>query len=318
MGTTLWVRVEGGLSGGAPRSAEAAVAAVEHVDRILSTWDPSTPLSHVNRAPSGAPTSVPPHVARLLAEAEAWARHTGRSFDPTVGALVDAWDLRGTGRVPSDEEILSALARTGAGTLTVDQALGTVTRCADGAWLDTGAFGKGAALRAAADSLRAHAIRRALLDLGGQLMALAPPGENAWDVAVAHPSRRHERVATLRLRDVSAATSGNSERGVVLGDARIGHILDPRSGVPVPWWGSVTVVSADPLEADILSTALYVMGPEAGMDWVRDLPDVGALFLVEADGRIDALYNQAMTMWLIERPTESATPLPLSPDRRFP
>lgn len=311
MGTTLSVHVGSGPAGSARRGAEAAVGAVEHFDRLLSTWDPSTPLSRVNRAPVGTPTSVPPDVARLLAEAEAWARRTGRSFDPTVGALVDAWDLRGTGRIPSDQEILSALARTGVSSLDVNQALSTVTRCADGAWLDTGAFGKGAALRAAADSLRVYGIRRALLDLGGQLLALAAPGEKAWDVAVAHPSRRHEPVAMLRLRDVSVATSGNSERGIVLGDVRIGHILDPRSGVPVPWWGSVTVVCADPLAADILSTALYVMGPEAGMDWARDLPDVGVLFLVEDGGRIDTLHNQAMATWLLERPaTTGATTLP--------
>jgi len=318
MGTTLSVRAGGGPMGSARRGAEAAVGAVEHFDRLLSTWDPSTPLSRINRAPVGAPTVVPPDVARLLAEAEAWAHRTGRTFDPTIGALVDAWDLRGTGRVPSDVEIVGALARTGRSTLTVDQALATVTRGTEGAWLDTGAFGKGAALRAATDSLRAYGIRRALLDLGGQVMTLAAPGDHPWDVSVAHPSRRHERVATLRLRDVSAATSGNSERGVVLGDVRIGHILDPRSGVPVPWWGSVTVVSADPLEADILSTALYVMGPEGGMAWARDLPDVGVLFLVEEGGRIDTLHNQAMTTWLIESPANAGTPLSSSPERPFP
>ncbi|MHB1191451.1 MAG: FAD:protein FMN transferase [Longimicrobiales bacterium] len=318
MGTTLSVRVGGGPTGSARRGAEAAVGAVEHFDRLLSTWDPSTPLSRINRAPVGAPTFVSPEVASLLVEAEAWAHRTDRTFDPTIGALVDAWGLRGKGRVPSDAELLGALARTGGFTLTVDQASGTVTRGMEGAWLDTGAFGKGAALRAAADSLRVHGIRRALLNLGGQVMALAAVGEDAWDVSVAHPSRRHERVATLRLRDASAATSGNSERGVILGDVRIGHILDPRSGVPVPWWGSVTVVSADPLEADILSTALYVMGPEAGMAWARDLPDVGVLFLVEEAGRIDTVHNQAMTAWLIERPANAGTPPSLSPERRFP
>jgi len=99
---------------------------------------------------------------------------------------------------------------------------------------------------------------------------------------------------------------------------QVGHILDPRSGEAVPWWGSVTVVSADPLEADILSTALYVMGPEAGMAWARDLPDVGVLFLVEAGGELRQLHNQAMDSWLVEPPASAGPCADPSPERRHP
>jgi thiamine biosynthesis lipoprotein len=138
-----------------------------------------------------------------------------------------------------------------------------------------------------------------VLNFGGQVLVL---GENddgqPWPVPVAHPSRREEAVALLRLRgDRSVSTSSQSERP--------NHILDPRTGRPVPAWGSVTVVAADPAVADILSTALFVLGPEAGMAWLADRKDVGALFVVETQGRLHRRWNQAMAAYLPSASTDN-------------
>lgn len=321
MGTVLTVLVTTDTSAqpslGA-ETAEAALRAIEAADALLSTWDEATPMSRTNRAPVGEAHPVPRELATLLSQAEAWAERTGRAFDPAVGALVDAWDLRGAGRHPSQAELDTALARSGVWGVRVDSAAATLTRLRDGAWMDTGAFGKGAALRAAADSLRSYGGARALLDLGGQLLAVAGPSEEPWEVAVAHPSRRDTAVTMLRLSDASVATSGNSERGLLVDGARVGHILDPRTGHPVPWWGSVTVVSADPMVADVLSTALYVMGPCDGLAWAEGLDDTGVLFLVESDGALTTLHNQAMKRWLQAPPASAGAIEPSSPERRIP
>lgn len=317
MGT--WLHAEVAAPGGPSASAalEAAIAEVERMDALLGTWDPSAPLSRANRAPVGTPTPVPAEAAALLAEARGWAARTGGAFEPALGALVDAWGLRGGGRIPDADELALALRRVGAGAVRVDPDAATLTRLQDGAWVDTGGFGKGAALRSAADTLRARGVSRAFLDLGGQVLVLAAPGEAPWRVAVAHPALRQDTATLLLLRDVSAATSGNSERGSSVGGTAVGHILDPRGGAPAPWWGSVTVVSADPFVADVLSTALYVLGPEAGLAWARDLPDVGVLFLVETSDGLEAVHNQAMERWL-DAPPPSAGTSHSRPERRLP
>ena len=80
-------------------------------------------------------------------------------------------------------------------------------------------------------------------------------------VQVADPRDRYRPLCRLFLTDGSASTSAASERFVEVGSERFGHIVDPRSGRPVPAWGSVTVVGTDPFGADALSTALFVMGP---------------------------------------------------------
>ena len=74
--------------------------------------------------------------------------------------------------------------------------------------------------------------------------------------------------------------------------------MDPRTGRAVPPWGSVTVVAADPLVADILSTALFVMGPDEGMAWARGRSDVAALFLRRSSGRIDTRWTPTMERYL--------------------
>lgn len=314
MGTELRIALEG-AAGATSAAAEAALVEIERFEDLLSTWDDRTLLSRANRAEQGAPVALTPELYRLLEEANRWAERTGGAFEPAVGALIDAWDLRGAGRRPEDAELQRALAATGRTTLVLDPESGTLTRLA-AAWIDTGGFGKGAALRSAMDRLRAHEVGHALLDLGGQLVVWSPDGK-AHRVAVAHPDRRDEAVAWLELRDVSIATSGNAERGLTVEGGRVGHILDPRTGLPAHDFGSVTVVGSDPLVADILSTALFVMGPDAGMAWAADLDDVGVLFLVRDGTTLRALHNPAMGRWLLEPAPAGLIPEPTL-QRRIP
>ena len=318
MGTEFRARVEATQALAASEALEAAAAEVERMEDLLSTWDPSTPMSRLNATPVDTPVEFGDELRDLLSEVMQWSTRTGGAFDPTVGALVDAWDLRGEGRVPAQQALSAALEAAGPAAMGVDATAGTLTRRHSAAWIDTGAFGKGAALRQAAHILRAPGIRRALLDLGGQVLALADETAEPWLVSVAHPTHRLEAAATLRLAGVSAATSGTSERWIEVDGRRYGHILDPRTGMPVPSWGSVTVVSADPLVADILSTALYVMGPDAGMAWAESMPDVGVLFLVHAGGDLQTLHNQAMLTWLPVPPAHGPQPLSAKAETRFP
>jgi thiamine biosynthesis lipoprotein len=160
-----------------------------------------------------------------------------------------------------------------------------VRRLSPEAGIDEGAWGKGYALDRAVEALRRAGARRALLDLGGQVFAV---GRATVDVA--DPRDRLRAVASLAVADESVSTSGNSERGFMVGDRRIGHLLDPRTGRPAPDFGSATVLAPSGLVADILSTAFFVLGPEAGLELSEELRRQGfenrALFLVDAGDRL--------------------------------
>lgn len=126
---------------------------------------------------------------------------------------------------------------------------------------DPGAFGKGYAL----DRMLALTTGDALIDFGGQLIVR---GEH--EVAIADPADRDKPVLALTIHDVSLATSSGSEKP--------GHIFDPRTGQALPPRGSVSVIADDALTADILSTALFVMGEDEGLRWA-DANGVAAIFI---------------------------------------
>ena len=117
-----------------------------------------------------------------------------------------------------------------------------------------------------------------MIDLGGQVSA-GGVNEAGWPVAIAHPRDRSTPHISTRLRRGSLSTSGGSERDVSVGQTRVGHIFDPRTGRPAAFAGSVTVWHERGLAADILSTALFVMGPDEGLRWAA-ANQVAALFLV--------------------------------------
>ncbi len=283
MGTRLALEVRGP---GAAAAAESVQAAVRRVEDLLSTWRDDTELSALNHAPMGEDHPVSPALFAVLKEVGDWVRATDHAFDPAIGALVDAWGLPGEGGTPSSSELAAARSAASWDLFVVKPSERTVTRTTPDVWIDAGAFGKGLALREAAEALRA-AGGSGTLNFGGQVLVV---GTRPVAVGVAHPRVRDRTVATLTLTDASVATTSSSERGR--------HVLDPRTGRPVADWGSVTVVAEDPMVADLLSTALYVMGPDAGLAWAADRPYGVLVQEVGPEGTRTARWNSAMERWL--------------------
>lgn len=283
MGTSLRLSLSAATEREAWAASEAAIRECERMDGLLSTWREDSALAQLNEAPAGTWVALPAELYRLLERCLDWSARTGGAFDPVVGALIDAWDLRGSGTRPSDARRTRAVRASGRNR--VELVDGRARRLDPDSWIDSGGFGKGAALDAMRWVLTTSGVTSALLDFGGQVLALGNSRESkGWHVEVADPVARQRGVATLSLRDVSAATSSASERFVDAAGERFGHIIDARTGWPVPAWGSATVVAEDAFEADVLSTALFVMGPEAAYDWAV-ANGVAALFLVPSGDR---------------------------------
>jgi len=269
---------------------ESGIRRLEHLIRILedaeeqlSTWRPTSALSRLNHQETGVPFSLDRELCRLLPELKTWQARTGGAFDPAIGALIEAWGFPDSPREPGPRELEDARRRSGLDQLQVDPAACEATRLGD-IRIDAGAFGKGEALdrilAASGGGFQVASQIQWMADLGGQIMVYQAPGAGAsWTVDLAHPNDRAGRVLTLTLTGGSLATSGGSERDVETPDGRIGHILDPRTGRTVSRPESVVVWHARGLIADILSTALYVMGVEEGLRWAED-QGVAACFLV--------------------------------------
>ena len=300
MGTTLRVAVSAPDREEAIRATEEAFEAVRQLDDVLSTWRDDSEIAELNHAPPGKPVTLSSRLYQLLHDASRWSRHTGAAFDPAVGSLIDAWDLRGAGRTPTAAALRRARAARGLSHFVFSDRQRSITRTDSAAWIDTGGFGKGVALREARRALLRRGVTSASLNFGGQVLVIGSDRQGGdWTVPVAHPGRREAPAAWLRLRDRSASTSAQSERYVAVGGQRLGHILDPRTGKPVPAWGSVTVVARDPALADVLSTALLVLGPDEGLRWARSRTDVAVLFLIQRGRNLERRWNSALQEFLV-------------------
>ncbi len=246
---------------------ERIVELLEATEAELSTWRPDSAISRLNRTPIGTVQVVASPLCELLSELKVWHGYTQGLFDPAIGRLLEVWDIHGAGRRATPDEVAAARARSGFRYIRVDPAACHVVRQAD-VTLDTGGFGKGAALDRVQVALGGSSPT--LVDLGGQVMTYGPPpNQPGWPIGLAHPRRRTVVAATVLLRTGSLSTSGGSERDREVDGVRIGHILDPLSGRPVSHEWSVVVWHPRALAADILSTALYLMGPRAGLAWAE-------------------------------------------------
>lgn len=305
MGTTFDVTVR------LPReralaAAGEAIAEAGRLEDLLTTWREGGPLARVNGAAVGQSVVLEPELFTVLSAVFGWSERTGGVFDPTVLPLVRAWDLRGEGRIATPAEIAAARQATGPARFRLDPAQRTITRLDDRAGIDEGAWGKGYALDRAAERLRRAGAADALLDLGGQVLALGRDrGREPWTVSIAHARDRQRAVARLALSPASSiSTSGNSERGLKVGGRMIGHLLDPRTGAPAPDFGSVSVVAPSALVADLLSTAFFVLGPEEGLALSARLRREGVenevLYLVDRGSRLEARASDgffALVRW---------------------
>lgn len=264
MGTWLELQVRAASRAEALEASERALRAVEAVEARLSTWREESELSRLNRAPVGERVTLSSALAEDLARVERLWRASGGVFDPGLGALVEAWGLREGGRSPAPAEL--ERARSSRGFASIELADGTATRRDPEARVEEGGFGKGIGLDAALAALAAAGIEEAVLDLGGQI---AFRGEGTLEIALADPRERDREVLALELFPGSLATSGNSERGIVVDGVERSHILDPRTGEPAPDFGSLSVWASDATTADCLSK-LYVLGPEGALRWAAE------------------------------------------------
>jgi len=206
-------------------------------------------------------------LSQLLGRAIEWAHATGSAFNPLVGPIIEAWRTRAEGAVPSNEAINAAAARASVSNATI---AGNVVRLANDAEFEEGGFGKGYAIDRMLLKIDAPSVT---INFGGQLGV-----RGASRVTIADPERRDVPVVALTIRDASLSTSSGSEKSFQSGGIRFTHIVDPRTGRALPPRGSASVVATSAFDADVLSTALYVMDADEGLRWA-DAHGVAAIFL---------------------------------------
>lgn len=263
MGTTAEVWASGVAEG----ALEAAFGELARVDGAASLWQPRSELALLNQAGEAV---VSPLLFELLRKSLEVAQASGGAFDPTVEPLLRARGLY-SGDAPRDvRPERRLLARVGYERVNLD-ALTRRARLQPGTALDLGGIAKGYAADLALAALRQAGATRALVDLGSSSQCVFG---DPLTLELADPAEAERpNWGRLTLRDACLSSSGTSRRGA--------HILDPRTGRAARAVLGATVVAATGAEADALSTALFVLGAEAGLRLVAQRGAAGFVLLRE-------------------------------------
>ena len=252
----------------------AGLDLVEEIEARLSVYRDTSELARLNATAAADWQPASYEVFTLLERCRDLFHRTAGGFDVAAGALVRCWGfLERRGRTPAAAELAAALEVSGTRFLELDPATRRVRFARRGLEINPGAVGKGWALDRMAERF-VEAGAASFLVHGGQSSVRARgvqgpdlPGRRGWPVGLRHPLFPGRRLATIRLVDRALGTSGSGTQFFIDRGRRLGHILDPRTGLPAEGVLSATVLAATAAEADALATALYVLGP-AGLDLV--------------------------------------------------
>jgi thiamine biosynthesis lipoprotein len=280
---------------------------------LLHAWKPSA-LSDLNAAiAKGESREVTPEVAAMLKDAAQLSAQSDGLFNPAIGGLVRLWGFHADefkAALPDEKQIAALVASKPQMSDLVFSSTpnppsppyqgGATNSSPDkgrsgGVWvssrnpavlLDLGGYAKGYALDRAAELLKQQGIHNALINIGGNVLALGQHGDRAWRIAIQHP-RKPGPIATMELHDGEAiGTSGDYQRYFEVGGKRYCHLIDPRSGQPTQGVQAVTILTHGPRAgtlSDAPSKPLFISGMAGWRDAARKM-NIAEALLIDADG----------------------------------
>lgn len=275
----------------AQRDADAVFAHFQAMHREMHAWQPSEVTRLNGSIAAGQPFQASPELAGVLRAARKLSLDTDGLFDPGIGRLIRLWGFQADQfdvKPPPRDAVLRERARgAGIADLVISPS-GVVSSTNRAVAIDFGGYAKGWSLDEAAAILRQRGVDNALIDVGGNLLALGSKGGTPWQVGIQDP-RKAGALATLELHDGEAiGTSGDYERFYRSDGVRYCHIIDPRNGFPATQSESVTVLVKPGPHAGALSDGaskpLFIAGPGA-MPLARGI-GVDSVLMVDTRGRV--------------------------------
>lgn len=268
-------------------------AMLERMDMQFSRTKENGEIYAVNQAAGKEAVVVSDETMDIVKQSIKYAEEMDGLFDPTIGPLVDLWNIGSGGeQVPDQAAIDAAKSMTNYKDIIIDETAKTVKLAKEGMVLDMGGIGKGYAADRIADYLKEQGLDSAMINLGGSsIIALGnKPNGSPWNIGLQDPDQsRGTQLGTIKITDEVIDASGVYERYFMQDGVRYHHILDPRTGFPSQnGLKSITIMSPNATDADALSTGVFLMGLEEGMKYLESLPEKVDAFFITDDNKIYA------------------------------
>lgn len=293
MDTSMTIKAYGPGAKGAVQEAFERIGEIENLTSIsISTSD----VSRINDNAGREYVKVHPDVLKIIKESIKYSEMSGGAFDITIGPIVKLWAI-GTKdqRIPSSSEIDEKIPLVGYNKIKINDADGSIMLEKQGMSIDLGGIAKGYAADQAVAVLSKHGIKKAIVNLGGSnINAIGSKSEDKqWSIGLQHPRKEQNAgyLGILKLSDKTVSTSGDYERYFIENGKRYHHILNPATGYPADSGviaDSIVIdgsVNNSSMDADALSTIVFILGSDKGMKFISGIPGVECV-IATSDNRL--------------------------------
>lgn len=293
MGTPMTIKAYGTDSKSA---VNEAFRRIDEIEQLTSLNIDSSEVNKINRAAGRQYVSVHHEVVVMIKKSIEYSKLSGGAFDITVGPIVQLWKL-GTSeaRVPDNNEIIDKLPLVGYEKIRLNEDTNSVMLEKEGMIIDLGGIAKGYAADEVNNILAKHGVKRALVNIGSSTINVIGQKDNnkPWTVGLRHPRKEIGQgfLGIVKESDKSISTSGDYERFIIVEGKRYHHVLNPKTGYPAESGvvsDTLIVDNALPyssMSADALSTSVFVLGPEKGMELIKSISGIDGI-IVMSDSRL--------------------------------
>ncbi|MEF2247502.1 MULTISPECIES: FAD:protein FMN transferase [unclassified Paenibacillus] len=256
---------------------------LEHINETMNRFEENSEVTKINQFAGSSAVQVSKETFYIIKTAKEYAELSGGKFDPTIGPLVDLWAIGNGGvKAPSRAAIEEAMKLVDYKKLLLDESRSSVQLKDSDMTLDLGAIAKGYAADVVADYLQKQGFASAIIDLGGNIVAMgSKPDQSAWSIGIQSPEeKRGAHLGTLPVRNKTIVTSGVYERYFKDNGQVYHHVLDPFTGYPASnELASATIITDNSMNADAMSTAVFVQGLQEGMAFIESTDNAEAIFV---------------------------------------
>lgn len=265
----------------------SAIDEITRIELLISSWDSNSQTSQINNSAGITAVKVDLELFQLIERALKISKLTNGAFDISYASMDKIWKFDGSmTSMPSKEAIKASVDKVGYENIILDTAKQTVFLKLKGMKIGFGAIGKGYAADKAKELLVNKGVAAGIINASGDLNTWGTqPNGKDWMVAIVNPLNKEKVFSWLPVNNSAVVTSGNYEKYIKFNDILYSHIIDPRTGYPAINILSVTIFTQTAELADALATSVFVMGVEAGLDFINQLKGVECI-IVNKDNKI--------------------------------
>ena len=242
-------------------ASEKAFAEIARIEKLMSSWKKGTDISKINKDSWRRPVLISEETYSLIKQSIELSELTNGAFDISYASIAFLWNYKDKNfTIPSDSKIKKYLPRVNYKNIRLYEIEKAVSFKKRGMKIALGAIAKGYAIKQTVKVLKKAGIKAGIAEEGGDLQVFGDNNGRSWKTGVMHP-RKNSLLLIIDLYDMdSIATSGDYARVVKKGKKRYHHIINPRTGKPTETLASVSVICKDPVLADSIATAIFVLG----------------------------------------------------------